>query len=330
MSPVKVAIGLPLYNQGKHLRESLESLLSQTDRRFGLVLVDDASIDETPWVAAEYAEGDPRVVYHRNEQRLGMTANWRRAFELAHQHFPEAEYFAWASDHDVWHPRWLELVLPAIDENPAVVLAYPLNLRISDAGEAFRDPWHFDMRGVKGPVRRLRRALAGMSAGNMVYGLIRIDALKRAGVFRRVLLPDRLLVAELALYGQLAQVPDVLWFRRYGGLLTMDRQRKSFFPDGAPLHTWLPWWLSHGAVLFWNLALAGRGKPSVGRLRGAVVALTYVEKTARLRLRHRAIFVRKKVGHRWRRLRGLPWGRPALAFERLFGKARARVPQPVS
>ena len=33
----------------------------------------------------------------------------------------------------------------------------------------------------------------------MVYGLMRVDALARAGIFRRVLRPDRLLMAELTL-----------------------------------------------------------------------------------------------------------------------------------
>ena len=49
-----------------------------------------------------------------------------------------------------------------------------------------------------------------MSAGNMVYGLYRINALERAGVYRHVLVPDRLLFTELALYGQFRQVPQVM------------------------------------------------------------------------------------------------------------------------
>ena len=53
-----------------------------------------------------------------------------------------------------------------------------------------------------------------MSAGNMVYGLYRVDVLARAGVYRHILVPDRLLMTELAIYGQFKQVPQVLWFRR--------------------------------------------------------------------------------------------------------------------
>ena len=40
-----------------------------------------------------------------------MAGNWRRAFTLANERFKGFELFAWASDHDVWHPRWLEALV---------------------------------------------------------------------------------------------------------------------------------------------------------------------------------------------------------------------------
>jgi hypothetical protein len=39
-----------------------------------------------------------------------------RAFELAGERFPSAEYFAWASDHDLWADRWLEALVERLDE----------------------------------------------------------------------------------------------------------------------------------------------------------------------------------------------------------------------
>ena len=70
-----------------------------------------------------------------------------------------------------------------------------------------------------------------MSAGNMIYGLARARDVKACGVFRPVLVPDRLLIMELALRGEFQQVPEVLWFRRtYGRIFSLGRQRQSFFP----------------------------------------------------------------------------------------------------
>ena len=115
--------------------------------------------------------------------------------------------------------------------------------------------------------KRLSVSIRQMSAGNMVYGLYRVPLLARAGVYRRVLVPDRLLMTELAVYGQFKQVPQVLWFRRwYGRIFSLNRQRKSFFPQGRPLYMWAPWWMSHGVSLFWTFGVEQQGLPAVSEL----------------------------------------------------------------
>jgi hypothetical protein len=89
----------------------------------------------------------------------------------------------------------------------------------------------------------------GVGAGDMVYGLFRIDALRRAGTFRAVLRPDRLLMAELTLQGQFKQVDQVLWFRRQTSS-SIDRQRKTLFLEGhEPRWFWLPPWLQHALLI---------------------------------------------------------------------------------
>ena len=274
----RVIIGAPLFNHEKDFREAIESLLGQTFRDFALVLVDDGSTDATPEIAREYEALDSRVRYVRNPARLGMVDNTRRSFEIAREMFPDAEYFAFASDHDVWHPRWLERLVAALDAHPEVVLAYPLNRRIGPSGEPLvRKPWAFETFGVSEGWARLRGNILGMSAGNMLYGLHRVDHLARVGVYRRVLVPDRLLMTELAIYGQFKQVPEVLWFRRYyGRIFSLDRQRRNFFPGRKPLYMYAPWWMTHGAVIFWIYAVKGQGVPRVSKRAGAVLAARYL------------------------------------------------------
>jgi len=274
----RVIIGAPLFNHEKDLPEALESILSQTYRDFALVLVDDGSSDRTPEIAREYEALDPRVRYIRNPARLGMVDNTRRSFEVARELHPEAEYFSFASDHDLWHPRWLQQLVEALDAHPEVVLAYPLNRRIGASGEVLaRKPWAFDTFGVHGGWARLRLNMLRMSAGNMLYGLYRVGDLAAVGVYRRVLVPDRLLLTELAIRGQFKQVPQVLWFRRwYGRIFSLGRQRANFFPGRRPLYMYAPWWISHGVCLFWNYAVQGVGEPRVSKRAGAALALRYI------------------------------------------------------
>jgi glycosyltransferase involved in cell wall biosynthesis len=264
MSGPRVVIGAPLYNHADDLPETLESWLIQSYREFRLVCVDDQSTDATGEVVQRYAERDSRIVYTRNPNRLGMIDNWRRAFDLAIEDTPDAEYFAWASDHDIWHPRWLATLMAELDAHPEAVLAYPRNRRIGPDGVMNdKRPWEFATDGLDDLRVRFKRTMRHMSAGNMIYGLGRADAIRRAGVFRHVLVPDRLLLMELALEGQFRQVPDILWFRRwYGRIFSLQRQRRAFFPNGRPFYAFVPWWISHAVALTWILGCVASGRPT--------------------------------------------------------------------
>jgi hypothetical protein len=125
-----------------------------------------------------------------------------------------------------------------------------------------------------------------MVAGDLVYGLFRAAALRGRPFYRPVLVPDRLLLSELALAGAFAQAGELLWHRRFVGLADLDRQRRAFWPDGgAPAVTRLPWWLQH------PLAAARAG----GRLGFAAELLAA---GAALRVRRRAQGVRGAAGAR--------------------------------
>jgi len=289
----KVVIGLPSYNHAAEAREAIESILGQTYTDLAVVVVDDCSEDGTYEILQGYAAIDSRVSCQRNDRRVGMIENWRRAFLACRDKFPEAEFFSWGSDHDLWHPRWLACLVEAIDGRPDVVLAYPLNTKVTaDGGPVDRKPWFFDTAGVESSGRRFTAASWKMSAGNMIYGLFRADAVQKAGVFRHVLVPDRLLLTELSLQGQFAQVRQVLWFRRwYGRLFSLGRQRASFFPGKRPLYAYVPWWISHAAVLFWILGVRGERSPQIGRMAGTMFALR--------------CFAFGGVLHGWQSLRGL-------------------------
>jgi hypothetical protein len=72
-----------------------------------------------------------------------------------------------------------------------------------------------------------------VAAGDIVYGLMRTDAVDASGIFRPVLCPDRLLIAELTLRGEIRQVPEVLWYRRQFSTGSIVRQRQTLFAPGT-------------------------------------------------------------------------------------------------
>jgi hypothetical protein len=243
---------MTLHNNARHLREATDSILDQRDRDFVLLMLDDASSDETERIAREYTERDERVQYRRNPSRVGMLGTWQQAAMWADAQYPEAPYFAWVSDHDRWHADWLTRMAAALDANSDVVLAYPVTLRIDETGAlADKEPRSFDTTGVADRAERWQRFChEGFGSGDMVYGLMRMSALRASGYFRPVLNPDRLLIGELTLQGQIHQVPEPLWFRRQSVVASVSRQRTTLFAGTPP--PWFAWpaAVQHGHMLW--------------------------------------------------------------------------------
>lgn len=212
----KICFGMVLFNNDKYLLKAINSILSQTYQDFQVVACDDCSTDNSETIVRDYASRDERITYLRNEQRLGMILNKRKAFLEARKR--GADYFAWASDHDVWHPKWLNEHVEVLDKQPDVVLTYPLTLAIGPGGERLSDSPNgtlFDTFGMS-KLERTRAVCNNMTgAGNMVYGLYRASTLEKCGVFPYCTMPDRLLLLKLSVYGSFKQVNKILWYRRY-------------------------------------------------------------------------------------------------------------------
>lgn len=242
---------MTLYNNAGHLREAATSILAQTFGDFVLVMLDDASDDESEAIARDFAAADRRVTYTRHLRRQGMVPTWREVFERAMAACPSAEYFAWVSDHDVWAPDWLASLVAKLDVHQKTVLMYPLTPRIDEHGAVVeKAPRTFDTAGLNRIADRWEKfCWEGFGSGDMVYGLMRVAALRDAGVFRPVLNPDRLLIAELLLHGQIRQVPKPLWSRRQSGEASVARQRQTLFAGETPRGFGLPPAVQHVRVL---------------------------------------------------------------------------------
>jgi glycosyltransferase involved in cell wall biosynthesis len=304
----RVVVAAPLFNKAQHLEEAARSILAQTYRDLVLLLIDDGSTDGTVELCRALAAEDPRVEVHVNSQRLGMLGNTRRAFALARERFPGAEFWALGSDHDVWSPTWLERLVALLDAHPEAVLAYPQTQRIDEQGRSYdaaRPPWRAETRGIREPLARMTTAFRGMVAGDMIYGLFRARVLDSlGGVYREVLVPDRLLLSEVALQGEFLQAPEVLWRRRFRGLADLERQRRAFFLDRPPRHAGWPWWLQHTGALALAYVLRPPPAAGLGRAGGLRVTLSYLRLALALRYRRRMARPRRTLRRHVRVLRG--------------------------
>jgi glycosyltransferase involved in cell wall biosynthesis len=106
-----VSVLLAVHNDARYIHYAVESVLHQTVDDLELVVIDDASSDETPAVLTGFS--DPRILRLRNEEQLGLAASLNRGLEVA-----QGSYLARLDSDDVALPEWLERLLARIRSTP--------------------------------------------------------------------------------------------------------------------------------------------------------------------------------------------------------------------
>jgi glycosyltransferase involved in cell wall biosynthesis len=224
MNKPTVSIGLPVYNGEKYLATALHSIVSQDFEDFELIISDNASQDNTAAICREFSESDRRVKYSRVEVNRGAAPNYRRVFQLA-----EGAYFKWAAHDDACLPGFLKHCVDAIERAPAsVVLVYPRAQIIDAEGKVTRvDHESLQSRDSK-PYRRAAHVVRNVSLAWPLFGVIRADALRKTRLIDSFIGSDYVLLAELAMIGQLWEIPEVLFQRRvYPGMSNVVHQTRA-------------------------------------------------------------------------------------------------------
>lgn len=162
----RVSVIVPNYNHARFLTERIESVLAQTFADFELILLDDASSDDSRSILERYRR-HPRVRLHFNEVNSGSPfAQWNRGFELA-----RGEYIWIAESDDAAEPQLLEGLLAIMDPDPGIALAYCASQAVDPEGrnlgrlpDPTRDSLHARFRHAftRPGVEELRDQLLGV------------------------------------------------------------------------------------------------------------------------------------------------------------------------
>jgi glycosyltransferase involved in cell wall biosynthesis len=142
MQHPKVSVIVPNYNHAPYLSERLDSILNQTYNDLELIIIDDASTDESHRILTRYYS-KPRVRIIVNSRNSGAAfPQWNRGITLA-----IGDYVWIAESDDSAHPRFLETLVPLLDENPHIGLAYCQSRLINREGTNIGDSlnWTSDL-----------------------------------------------------------------------------------------------------------------------------------------------------------------------------------------
>jgi glycosyltransferase involved in cell wall biosynthesis len=114
MKPL-VSVLLPVYNAQKFLSESIESILTQTYQNLELIVVDDASTDDSWQIMQLYKEKDNRVKIFQNIQNLKLSRTLNKALSSA-----SGKYIARMDADDISLPDRIQLQVDYMESHPEV------------------------------------------------------------------------------------------------------------------------------------------------------------------------------------------------------------------
>lgn len=126
MSDLIVSIIMPAFNSSKTIRDSINSVISQTYQNWELLVINDCSSDNTAEIVSEYADGRIKLIDKKKNEGVALARN--SGLDLA-----GGDYVAFLDSDDRWLPNKLELQLDLIKKNDVDVV-FGSYYRFNDSG----------------------------------------------------------------------------------------------------------------------------------------------------------------------------------------------------
>jgi hypothetical protein len=123
----KVSVVVPCYNYGRFLRDCVESVLEQANVNLDVLIVDDASTDNSWNVAQDLANSDTRVSIRRSPVNRGMIATINDAMWQV-----EGDYIVKLDADDLLTPGSLGRSMALLEAHPEVAFAYGAPIYFED------------------------------------------------------------------------------------------------------------------------------------------------------------------------------------------------------
>lgn len=112
-----VSVLIPTYNSSKFVEETIKSITDQTYKNIEIVVVDDASTDNTVEILQKLSKEDSRIKLFVNKENLGITENMNNGINKCN-----GKYIAILDGDDWAYPYRIEEQVKLMEENTDVVI----------------------------------------------------------------------------------------------------------------------------------------------------------------------------------------------------------------
>jgi len=139
MMEMKISVCMAVYNGGSYLQPQMLSILAQLRATDEVVVVDDASQDNSVELLSDFM--DPRVRVFRNDRNLGVLSSFEKAMRLA-----QGEILFLSDQDDLWLPGKVDKIIEVFSLNPEITMVASDAQIIDASGRLVADSF-FAQRG---------------------------------------------------------------------------------------------------------------------------------------------------------------------------------------
>jgi glycosyltransferase involved in cell wall biosynthesis len=184
MSSVDVIV--PCYGYGRFLQECVNSVLCQHVQNMRVLIIDDASPDETQEVGRELERGDSRITFLRHANNKGHIYTYNEGIEWA-----EREYLLLLSADDYLLPGALKRAVRLMDGHPEVTFTFGNQIQLNEDGRGLLvKPYRNLPQDTEYRILTASEFMRLSGATNIVgasTAVVRTAAQKRVGTYRQEL-----------------------------------------------------------------------------------------------------------------------------------------------
>ncbi len=115
----KLSIIIPLYNSKRYIKETIESILSQNFKDFEIIIIDDASNDESLKIIENISKKDKRIRVLKNKTNKGKAGTVNVGFK-----YTKGRYITFSDADDIFYQERLKKQVEFLDAHPEIDMIY--------------------------------------------------------------------------------------------------------------------------------------------------------------------------------------------------------------
>ena len=227
-----VSICIPTYNRAGQLERAMSSAMQQDYGKLEIIVVDNASTDDTAAIVRRCQQLDSRIAYKANESNIGAVNNFNTAISFAN-----GDYVMWLADDDWIDSHYISTCMDELLANPSLLLVSGFNEVLMPDGEVKSGQSASFLSAS--PVLRLLLYFAWVGDNGVFYGVHRKSTIESINLTNK-LGGDWFFVAAIAFRGRIKMLPGCILHRSGEGAST-DLPRLARELNQSFLCRWQPY-----------------------------------------------------------------------------------------